>query len=107
MKLELGSIKIENRIYSIRGLQVMVDFHLSEVYEVEKKRINEQVKRNSKRFPIGFMFQLSDDEWGVLQSQIETAEKQFNLQSQFATTKRRTNIRAKNGLLFLKWIKTQ
>ena len=91
MKLELASIKIENRIYSIRGLQVMVDFHLSEVYEVETKRINEQVKRNSKRFPIGFMFQLSDDEWGVLQSQIETAEKQFNLQSQFATTKRRTN----------------
>ena len=91
MKLELDSIKIENRIYSIRGLQVMVDFHLSEVYEVETKRINEQVKRNSKRFPIGFMFQLSDDEWGFLQSQIETAEKQFNLQSQFATTKRRTN----------------
>lgn len=88
MNLELVSIPIENRIYTIRGVQVMIDYHLSEVYKVETKRINEQVKRNIKRFPVDFMFQLSDEEWVVLQSQIATAEKKFILQSQFANIKK-------------------
>ena len=90
-ELSITTIHIENRIYTLRGVQVMVDFHLAELYNVETKRINEQVKRNSRRFPDSFMFQLSDMEWELLKSQIATTEMQFNLQSQFATAKRRTN----------------
>ena len=53
---------IENRIFTIRGVKVMIDRDLAELYEVETKRINEAVKRNIKRFPKNFMFQLTDDE---------------------------------------------
>ncbi len=54
---------IENRIYEIRELQVMLDFDLAEMYEVETRRLKEQVKRNIERFPEDFMFQLTKDEW--------------------------------------------
>ena len=47
---------IENLIFTIRDMQVMVDFHLADLYGTETKRLNEQVKRNAKRFPPGFMF---------------------------------------------------
>lgn len=53
---------IENRIFSIRGFQVMIDRDLAELYKVEVKRLNEQVKRNIGRFPETFRFQLSDAE---------------------------------------------
>lgn len=81
---------IENRIYTIREVQVMLDFHLAVLYDVETKRINEQVKRNIKRFPSSFMFQLSASEWDSLQSQIATTVFNNDLRSQFATAKRRT-----------------
>lgn len=81
---------IESRIFDVQGKQVMIDFHLAELYSVETKRLNEQVKRNSKRFPSSFMFQLTKEEWSALQSQIATAEEKSDLQSQNATTKRRT-----------------
>lgn len=81
---------IEHRIFSIRGVQVMIDYHLADLYQVETKRVNEQVKRNSKRFPPHFMFQLTESEWINLQSQIATAEEAGSLQSQIATAKRRT-----------------
>ena len=89
-ELIISQIQIENLIFTVRGIQVMVDYHLAELYKVETKRINEQVKRNNKRFPESFMFQLSAKEWKLLQSQIATTQKQNNLQSQIATTKRRT-----------------
>src|SRR5699024_5160496 len=53
---------IENRIFNIRGAQVMLDRDLAEMYQVEVKRLNEQVKRNIERFPELFRFQLNDDE---------------------------------------------
>ena len=53
---------IENRIFCIRGVQVMIDRDLAEIYKVKTKRLNEQVKRNIERFPERFMFQLSDNE---------------------------------------------
>ncbi len=81
---------IETLIFTIRGHQVMLDYHLAHIYEVETKRLNEQVKRNNKRFPDSFMFQLSLNEWENLQSQIATTNQSKILQSQFATTKRRT-----------------
>ena len=54
--------EIEDRIFTIRGVQVMIDRDLAEIYGVETKRLNEQVKRNIERFPERFMFQLSDNE---------------------------------------------
>ena len=53
---------IKNKIYSIRGFQVMLDRDLAELYGVETKRLNEQVKRNIDRFPESFRFQLSESE---------------------------------------------
>jgi len=51
-----------NRVYVIRGQQVMLDYDLAEIYGYEVKRLNEQVKRNSARFPEDFMFQLTKTE---------------------------------------------
>lgn len=61
-KENLGLIPIEiieRKIYLIRGMKVMLDSDLAELYGVSAKRLNEQVKRNLKRFPPDFMFQLS------------------------------------------------
>ena len=54
--------RIQNAILNIRGQKVMIDRDLADLYGVETKRLNEQVKRNIKRFPIDFMFQLTSDE---------------------------------------------
>ena len=60
---------IENRIYTIRGVQVMIDRDIAELYGVETRRINEQVKRNQDRFPESFCFQLNEIEFESLMSQ--------------------------------------
>lgn len=52
---------IQNRIYEIRGERVMLDRDLAALYEVEVKVLNQAVKRNIKRFPKDFMFQLTKD----------------------------------------------
>ena len=67
--MELAVI-IQSKIYEIRGQQVMIDKDLAGLYQVEVKRLNESVKRNLKRFPEDFMFQLTKDE--CLRSQIAT-----------------------------------
>ena len=63
---------IERRIYLIRGHKVMLDRVLARLYGVSAKRLNEQVKRNIKRFPDDFMFQLTWDEARSLRSQFAT-----------------------------------
>ena len=60
---------IANRIFSIRGVQVMLDEDLAELYGVEVRVLNQAVKRNMMRFPPEFMFQLTSDEWASLRSQ--------------------------------------
>jgi len=85
------NINIESLIRIIRGQKVMVDFDLAMLYGVQNKRLNEQVKRNIKRFPEDFMFQLTKDEWSILKSQIATAKQSDNqlngiLKSQNATS---------------------
>jgi len=65
--------RITKAIYVIRGQKVMIDSELAEMYEVETKRLNEQVKRNLGRFPEDFMFQLSLEEWENLRSQFATS----------------------------------
>ena len=62
-----------NKIYLIRGQKVMLDMDLAELYQVETKRLNEQVKRNNLRFPKDFMFRLTNKEWNSLRSQIATS----------------------------------
>jgi hypothetical protein len=62
--------QIQNMIYEIRGFKVMLDSDLAKLYEVPTYRLNEAVKRNIKRFPPDFMFQLTDEEWKGLRSQI-------------------------------------
>ena len=64
--------QIKSKIYEIRRQKVMLDNELAELYGVEVKRLNESVKRNIKRFPPEFMFQLTDKEWINLRSQIAT-----------------------------------
>ena len=64
---------VMNKIYLIRGQKVMLDLHLAELYQVDTKRLNQQVKRNIKRFPSDFMFQLSEKEFEILKSQIVTS----------------------------------
>ncbi|GEO11785.1 ORF6N domain-containing protein [Segetibacter aerophilus] len=66
---------IQNRIYEIRGERVMLDRDLAALYETETKALNLAVKRNIKRFPEDFMFQLNKDEFEELRFQIETLEK--------------------------------
>ena len=65
-------VQIQKMIYEIRGQKVMLDRQLAELYGVEIKRLNESVKRNIKRFPSEFMFQLTDKEWENLRSQFAT-----------------------------------
>ncbi len=69
-----------NRVYIIRGQQVMLDYDLAEIYGYEVKRLNEQVKRNITRFPEDFMFQLTKDEIpeDFLKSQIATLNENGN-----------------------------
>ena len=69
----ISSDGIQSRIYTIRGLQVMIDNDLADIYGVEVKRLNEQVKRNTERFPTEFCFQLSEEERQNLKSQYATS----------------------------------
>ena len=83
---------IQSMIYEIRGQRVMLDFDLAEMYGVETRRLNEQVKRNIERFPEDFMFQLTNGEHEILKSQIATSNLSENQNvavsiSQIATSK--------------------
>ncbi|MBQ6438373.1 ORF6N domain-containing protein, partial [bacterium] len=64
---------IESKILAIRNQYVMLDRDLAELYGVPTKRLNEQVKRNSERFPVSFMFQLSEQEFENWRSQFATS----------------------------------
>ena len=79
--------QIDSMIRSIRGVRVMLDSDLAAIYGVSTKRLNEQVKRNLKRFPADFMFQLTAKESGALRPQIATGAKSRSiLKSQIATS---------------------
>lgn len=70
---------IQSKIYEIRGQKVMLDRDLAELYQVETRVLNQSVKRNIKRFPSDFMFQLTKEEFDNLMSQIAIS----SLKSQF------------------------
>jgi len=77
---------IEQKIFLIRNKKVMLDFHLAKLYDVSTKTLNLAVKRNGKRFPYDFMFQLTDEEF---------AEVNERLRFQFETSNRRGGRRYK------------
>lgn len=78
---------IQNRIYELRGERVMLDKDLAALYETETKALNLAVKRNLRRFPPDFMFQLTMEEWDNLRLQIETLETSNPLRLQNETLK--------------------
>ena len=70
----LDSVRpIERMIYTIRGTQIILDEDIASLYNVETKRLNEQVKRNIERFKSDFMFKLSSEEFSILKSQNATS----------------------------------
>ena len=70
----LNASKIEKMIFIIRGVKVMLDNDLAELYGVETKNLNKAVKRNVERFPEDFMFKLDSNELANLRCQIGTAK---------------------------------
>ena len=85
--------KIMNKIHVIRNHKVMLDFDLAEMYGVETKRLNEQLKRNLKRFPKDFMFTLSEKETQHLRSQ--------NATSSWGRNRRKPNAFTEQGVAML------
>ena len=69
----LNETDLRSKIYTIRGLQVMLDFDLAAIYGYETKRFNEQIKNNIERFDEDFRFQLSEDEFRNLRSNFSTS----------------------------------
>ena len=67
-------LRIEDMIYEVRGVQVMLDSDLAKLYQVETKRINEAVKNNLEKFPERFSWVLTENEWIFLRSKISTIE---------------------------------
>lgn len=83
--ITINEENIKNKIFTIRGFQVMLDRDLAELYEVETKVFNQAVKRNENRFPADFRFQLSEIEYQNLRSQSVTSNEQNSLRSQSVT----------------------
>ena len=75
MKRPILLNNVESRIYLIRSQKVMLDADLAHIYGVSTKRLNQQARRNNKRFPEDFMFQLTKDEVNSLRLQSATLEK--------------------------------
>ena len=104
----INSINIESLIRVIRGQQVMLDSDLAMLYNVETKRLKEQVNRNLERFPDDFLFKLTREEYNSLRSQIATSNKKDNpLRSQIVTSNGRGGNRympyafTRNGIAML------
>lgn len=89
----LDNQTIENKIYAFRGVQVMLDSDLAELYGVETKRINEAVKNNQDKFPEEFFFELNDEEFEILRSKISTAK--------FAKTRTNPKVFTEQGVYML------
>jgi phage regulator Rha-like protein len=81
---------IQNKIYEVRGIKVMLDYDLAALYEVETRVLNQAIKRNAESFPEDFMFRLTKEEWEIMSSQfvITSSSSQFVMMS---SPKNRTN----------------
>lgn len=96
--MELTLAHIEHKIYTIRGVQAMLDSDLADLYHTETKFINRAVKRNSNRFPSDFAFQFTLEEWDSLRCQFGTFKKSWKV----AASKIHSNsfYRARRGYAF-------
>ena len=92
MENEISTLQIEKKIFVIRGVQVMIDRDIAELYGVETKVLNQAVKRNITRFPEEFMFQLTRDEIDNLKSQIVTSRETDSVMSQFVTSPKTNSV---------------
>jgi hypothetical protein len=90
-------ILVQNLIREIRGKKVMLDFDLARLYQVETKVLNQAVKRNLKRFPPDFLFQLDIKEFTDLKSQIVTSSWGGTRKPPFAFTEQ--GVAMLSGLL--------
>ncbi len=86
--IEKDSVVIENMIYEIRGVQVMLSSDVAKLYKVETKVLNQTIKRNINRFPKEFCFQLNIEE-----------SDELSLRSQFVTLNKNMNMRGQHLLL--------
>jgi len=77
MEIAINKKEIETRIYSLRGVQIMLDKDLADFYQVKPIRLREQVKRNRTRFPEDFMFQLTEEEVNLMVSQNAIPSRQY------------------------------
>ena len=82
MELEV----IKNSILEIRGKKVILDYELAKMYLTETKRLKESVRRNLRRFPSDFMFELTKEEWEILRSQFATSKRGGITRPPFAFT---------------------
>ena len=90
-------ILIQNLIHEIRGKKVMLDFDLARLYQVETRTLNQSVKRNLKRFPPDFMFQLTKEEAQNMMSQFVISSKRKDSAPPFAFTEQ--GVAMLSGLL--------
>ncbi|MBL7885465.1 MAG: ORF6N domain-containing protein [Flavobacterium sp.] len=72
---------IQNKIYEVRGIKVMLDYDLAALYEVETRVLNQAIKRNAESFPEDFMFRLTVEEWNSLSSQVVMMSSQLVMTS--------------------------
>lgn len=67
-EIKISEEVLMQKIYVVNDTKCMLDSDLAELYQVETKRLNEQVKRNEARFPVDFMFQLTKEQWDHMKS---------------------------------------
>jgi phage regulator Rha-like protein len=94
---------IESIIYTVRGLQVMLDSDLAELFQVETKVLNQSIKRNIDRFPDSFRFQLTTDEFQGLKVRLN----QFNLDENFLRSQIVTSKAERGGRRYLPFAFTE
>lgn len=99
--------QLQNLIYVVQNKQVMLDSDLAALYNVETKRLNEAVKRNSARFPQEFCFQLTEEEYQNLKLQISASNNDDFLRPQFASSKSVANTAKRGGRRYLPYVFTE
>jgi hypothetical protein len=92
-------LSIVQSIHEIRGVRVMLDFDLAKRYEVETRALNQSVKRNIRRFPGDFMFQLTKDEWESMSSQIVMTSRSKRPKSSLPYAFTREGVAMLSGVL--------
>lgn len=97
---------IQNKIYTLRGLQIMLDKDLAELYQVETKNLNKAVKRNIERFPPNFMFQLTQNEYDHLRFHFGTSSLDDDLSSTFQSIEN-VDIKEHGGRRYLPYAFTE